>query len=511
MLSQIKDPSKYIKLEFNDSMIDVAEDSYKNTYYDKMKENEFQKESLLKTAHEYASLKNTNEERELIGKWNIFNENNSNNSKPKIKPKNFTSKVIKVNSVNGNVNGVGSLVRKTTIYSTSFKQQKPTKPQELKLNPLSVNEHDSPNSDESNKSLLESTPIFTNNPISNITEQTNCNDETNHSGLLTTVASTVNKTNSSSTSSLNDTKMITFGQSTNTIKRNNKTNQSISTLNTSTTHTAITTTTSASGSTTSPTTCSSNNESSPSNNSPVENSNKLIVSDQSFNVNTYSLCNKRSTALSTFKSSDKASDSTENINEFFGENFRPSPRRFIDTSKQTVGNFPVNNIENKFNTCKISPQSITSESKFLNKLCEDIEVSLNVDCECADDYSMNEFSGDYSFDYDIKSPITLNTKRTPKPTLNINNVNTSNNNSNKVLNSNKNKPNDNHVNSNTPLNRVKINGSNHVIESEKYTDLTNLRRNFERNLKQQLRSNSNGPNPNRVATKPASNQMGVLV
>ena len=38
------------------------------------------------------------------------------------------------------------------------------------------------------------------------------------------------------------------------------------------------------------------------------------------------------------------------------------------------------------------------ETRYLNKLCEDVEVSLNVDCECADDYSSNDFSGDYSFD-----------------------------------------------------------------------------------------------------------------
>jgi trimeric autotransporter adhesin len=44
------------------------------------------------------------------------------------------------------------------------------------------------------------------------------------------------------------------------------------------------------------------------------------------------------------------------------------------------------------------------ETRFLNKLCEDIEVSLNVDCECADDYSSNDFSGDYSFDNELKSP-----------------------------------------------------------------------------------------------------------
>lgn len=49
------------------------------------------------------------------------------------------------------------------------------------------------------------------------------------------------------------------------------------------------------------------------------------------------------------------------------------------------------------------------ESRFLNKLCEDIEVSLNVDCDCADDYSINDFSGDYSFDNELKSPIGMAT------------------------------------------------------------------------------------------------------
>ncbi len=34
-------------------------------------------------------------------------------------------------------------------------------------------------------------------------------------------------------------------------------------------------------------------------------------------------------------------------------------------------------------------------------------MSLNVDCECADDYSSNDFSGDYSFDNElIKTPMT---------------------------------------------------------------------------------------------------------
>ena len=43
------------------------------------------------------------------------------------------------------------------------------------------------------------------------------------------------------------------------------------------------------------------------------------------------------------------------------------------------------------------------DAKFLNKLCEEIEVSLNVDCECADDYdSSNDInSGDYSFDHEL--------------------------------------------------------------------------------------------------------------
>lgn len=49
-----------------------------------------------------------------------------------------------------------------------------------------------------------------------------------------------------------------------------------------------------------------------------------------------------------------------------------------------------NGIQNEF--------SDSFETKYLNKLCEDVEVSLNVDCECADDYSSNDFSGDYSFD-----------------------------------------------------------------------------------------------------------------
>lgn len=53
------------------------------------------------------------------------------------------------------------------------------------------------------------------------------------------------------------------------------------------------------------------------------------------------------------------------------------------------------------------------ETKFLNKLCEDIEVSLNVDCECADDYSSNDFSGDYSFDNEqIKTPLSVAINKT---------------------------------------------------------------------------------------------------
>jgi hypothetical protein len=67
------------------------------------------------------------------------------------------------------------------------------------------------------------------------------------------------------------------------------------------------------------------------------------------------------------------------------------------------------------------------DAKFLNKLCEEIEVSLNVDCECADDYdSSNDIqSGDYSFDHELLKlnqhqpiptpPQHINNKYTPYP------------------------------------------------------------------------------------------------
>jgi hypothetical protein len=55
------------------------------------------------------------------------------------------------------------------------------------------------------------------------------------------------------------------------------------------------------------------------------------------------------------------------------------------------------------------------DAKFLNKLCEEIEVSLNVDCECADDYdSSNDInSGDYSFDHEL---LKLHHHHQPMPT-----------------------------------------------------------------------------------------------
>lgn len=64
------------------------------------------------------------------------------------------------------------------------------------------------------------------------------------------------------------------------------------------------------------------------------------------------------------------------------------------------------NTSSQFGSSKFSD---IIESRFLNKLCEDIEVSLNVDCDCADDYSINDFSGDYSFDNELKSPIGMAT------------------------------------------------------------------------------------------------------
>lgn len=195
--------------------------------------------------------------------------------------------------------------------------------------------------------------------------------------------------------------MVTFGNNgTNSMRKSSKTNQSIATIETNTTNTTVTTSASASSSTTSPTSSSSDSAS----NSPL---NKLSVSDQSFNTiqtNSFVLPPppQRPSNLSTFT----------NLNQF------RSPRQVVNNLK----------LPSPPGSPKPASAFLTSqesfETKFLNKLCEEIEVSLNVDCECADDYSVNDFSGDYSFDNSLKSPVLVKTNL-PKQNANYG-VNSSN-------------------------------------------------------------------------------------
>ncbi|CAF0732571.1 unnamed protein product [Brachionus calyciflorus] len=206
------------------------------------------------------------------------------------------------------------------------------------------------------KLLKESTPFFK-------------KDE----NLLTTVndqnSSLKNSLSSLNEQTLNSNKMITF-QST---KKNfeNHTNTTVSTS----------VSTSSTGSTSSPIPYSSNG----SDTTEQISNNKLTVSDQCFNIQTsLFLQNQNLNRLSTF------SDTSSKL-------YR-SPRRFVDSQDGSY------NVSPKQENSLINSQeygaklSDSFEAKYLNKLCEEIEVSLNVDCECADDYSVNDFSGDYSFD-----------------------------------------------------------------------------------------------------------------
>lgn len=106
-------------------------------------------------------------------------------------------------------------------------------------------------------------------------------------------------------------------------------------------------------------------------------------------------------------------------------NTAPRPR-FVDKKSDNSSRPPLPPNTNPFqkhslplpyhSSIRTAHSTFTSdvmETKFLNKLCEDIEVSLNVDCECADDYSSNDFSGDYSFDNEqIKTPLSVAINKT---------------------------------------------------------------------------------------------------
>lgn len=323
----------------------------------------------------------------------------------------------KINSVNNIVGGAGSTIRNVHVKkSISFNK--------------STNSHSNSNTaGDTTDDNAESAPLFM----------------SNKNGLLTTVldssSSNSETTKTSSSFGVNDTnfisKMVTFGSSnksnnnyssipndciaSNTMRRNSKINQSITTLTTQTTNANTTSTviqsttntntnTSSSSSSTGTSTVSSTSPTASSTNNDLDLSandmplnNALTVSDQSFNIH-----QRDSSGSSCASGSSNGPIQTQRPNKLSTfDNYR-SPKRFIGSTTTNVGGSlkPVSFMSN----ISSSPAAGTKfsdiiESRFLNKLCEDIEVSLNVDCECADDYSMNDFSGDYSFDNELKSPV----------------------------------------------------------------------------------------------------------
>ncbi len=172
-------------------------------------------------------------------------------------------------------------------------------------------------------------------------------------------------------------------------------NQSNTTLTTSTHNNSISTaTTSASSSSTA---ASSTSPTVSSIGSPP-NEEELIINNHSNNLtvsdvqNDYNKNQTRPVMMSKFTTFG----STNNPNS----NSYKSPKKFINGTGLSLppNSLPSsvlysNGIQNEFTD--------NFESRYLNKLCEDIEVSLNVDSEVVDDdYSSNDFSGDYSFDND---------------------------------------------------------------------------------------------------------------
>lgn len=285
---------------------------------------------------------------------------------------------LKINTEVNNLMGVGSLVR-NTLNNNNTNNNKLKK--SISFTKPLVNE-DSSSSDD-HKSVKESTPLF--NP---------------NTGLLTTVA------NTSSVSSLNETstpsnslaqtgpKMVTFGSNaanSSSIKRQTKANNSMSTLNTTVT-TGATGSTSSNTATTSPSASSSNNE-------DIDYTN-LTVRDQSL-------------AQTKIAPVDVLAGGFRTPRYFVNSKLPPLPKQ----AKKQPSSFDM-------------ASDRTSESidgRYMNKMCEEIEVSLNVDCECADDYSSNDFSGDYSFDAEMKSPVLRNVEKYGRgkaqaPALNTNSL-----------------------------------------------------------------------------------------
>ncbi len=297
------------------------------------------------------------------------------------------------------------------------------------------------------------------------------------SSLLTTVASNTkliqrsSKLSSNSISSLAESsilpsanKMVTFGNNNSSLTNNimrkyPKSNQSLTTLTTAIVSTTTTTTTtersqsnsdnsqdlSNNTSTTSPTCSSGNNDSEYLANSPGLNNNN---SDLTSNSQSFTLHSDSSSLMLPKLNTFLPSNSNKKLNE--AQNSSVNKFLNVSSSLSASPQSPTHNVNNRKSNELI-------ESKFLNKLCEEIEVSLNVDCECADDYSSNDFSGDYSFDNDLSN------------VLKVTNSSNHNNNINKT--------------------QMFSNGNN-AINKTNVNYLTDLRKNFELNIKQ-LRNHSN--------------------
>jgi hypothetical protein len=322
-----------------------------------------------------------------------------------------------------------------------------------------------------------------------LVNQPNNSKEKTDDFLLTKIDDNSTKLDSSSNSSLNEAstliqnKMVTFGQmsintGTNRSNNNKKIQQSITTINTTSN---ITASTSATGSTstnvsaTSPTASSNNDEFS--NNSSTEIGNLTSTSNT---ATKYSYVKKIKNNFSFHVNNDIDSRNNKDMSII------RSPKRFINStsSNKVVGTTASPKLSNYnqltpslVNSNSSSMNRISSdlvENKYLNKLCEEIEVSLNVDCECADDYSSNDFSGDYSFDTGPRSPGYLQHtngvyRANPKP-INSDIYNNQNSQTNK--------------DQQQPASNNNVNISH----------FTELRKNFEQNIKNQLRGHSNGTN-----------------
>ena len=455
---------KYVKLDFtsinkfglnglgneDDGIIIIKDDNNnvkrKDNYeYDKSS-NHFEKVKLYENSSNLdeennKSLDNGSKKKRL----SLFNDNNN------MSIKSSSDETSSQNLPSTNKALMNQLYSKSNSVKSNDKSIK---------NSLSFSKSDDiKNNSEDHKQIKESTSLLNNN------------DQQISEGLLTTADKNDTKldTTSSSESLLNDAtsfmqnKMVTFGNMTITNHRGNKiVQQSISTLNTTATNITASTTASSNNSATSPSSSSSsttNDELSNNSSSAAEICNIINSNNQSGNstASEYSFINRKSIAKFS------------NVNN---HNTIRSPRRFVNTtttanslispSLSPMGKSNYRFTPSLINSNNSSMNRISSdlmENKYLNKLCEEIEVSLNVDCECADDYSSNDFSGDYSFDaVEPNSPKTINN---------------SNKNSRQIIN-----------NSNIDSNNVNI------------SHFTELRKNFEQNIKNQLKSVNNNSNNN---------------